>query len=290
MWAGVFLALLLGFLAGYQIARWSESKRVEVVKTQPTPTEIPQQPFPIPHKRKKYRAVIAIIIDDIGYRMSDIKRFSSLPYPVTLSVIPFTPFDITSAKLAHQHHKPVMLHIPMEPNHTSEIIEKLEKKTKGMLFTYMDRRTIINKLSAELKRVPYAVAANNHMGSKFTSYERGMKVVLQFLYQNGLFFVDSKTTGKSVSCKLGKKLGWPVLKRDVFLDNTKNERYILNQLQELAKIALKKGYAIAIGHPHISTYRALVKGLPKLDKMGVKVVPIKRIFQGVLNGEFAGCI
>ncbi len=245
--------------------------------------------FVIPVREERPKGYVAIIIDDIGYRKIDVERFSSIPFPIVLSVIPFTPFDRYSAEYAHAKGKSVMLHIPMEPNHTGEIIERLERRTKGMITTHMSLGSVRKMLVKELRRVPYAVGANNHMGSKFTRDERRMGVVISFLKDNGLFFVDSRTTSKSVACRVGKALGAVVLKRDIFLDNSKNGDYIKKQLDQLADKAFRRGYAIAIGHPHISTYRALVEKLPELEKKGVEVVPIEDIYAMVLEGRYEGC-
>ena len=49
--------------------------------------------------------------------------------------------------------------------------------------------------------MPHAIGFNNHMGSKFTEDERLMKVVIDTAKQRGVFFLDSKTTAKSVGEK-----------------------------------------------------------------------------------------
>jgi len=239
------------------------------------------------YREKPFKAKIAIVIDDFGYRKSDVDRFKSLPYPITFSVIPFTPYDRYSAFEAVKHGKSVMLHIPMEPNSSAEKIEKLEKKTKGMLRIRMSDSEIRLLLKKEMKRVPYAVGANNHMGSKFTRHKKGMEVVLKELKKAGLFFLDSRTVSNSLGVKVGREMGIVVLRRDIFLDNSQDVDYIKHQLDELAKIALKKGYAIAIGHPHISTFLALKDKLPELEKKGIKVVPIEEIYSD-LGGKNAG--
>jgi len=47
------------------------------------------------------------------------------------------------------------------------------------------------------------------------------------------------------------------LARDIFLDNIADIGYIKNQLKKAVKLAKKHGYAIAIGHPHSTTFKAL---------------------------------
>ena len=64
--------------------------------------------------------------------------------------------------------------------------------------------------------------------------------------------------------------------------------YILKQLRLTEKIAAKKGYAIAIGHPKSQTYLALKQWLPEVENRGFKLVHLSDIVD-VLNkpDEFA---
>ena len=143
--AGALLSLILSFIAGYYLAHWTYRREISAPRVPPTLNRtVPVPKVKVPARETvteptspHYRALVAIIIDDIGYTRVDARRFASLNYPVTLSIIPFTPFDSYSARLAHTRGKGVMLHVPMEPNHSSEIIERLEGRTKGMLLVSM---------------------------------------------------------------------------------------------------------------------------------------------------------
>ncbi len=296
LWPALFVLFVfaLGVWVGYLFSPHGERRPLKPVP--PTlPEEHAESPrgevplnFPVPHPAP--RAVVSVIIDDIGYKQGDVRRFSSLPFPVTLSIVPFSPFDLYSARYAHRMGKTVMVHLPMEPNHTGEKIELLERRTRGMLLTGMGDAALRRLVGKELSRIPFAVAANNHMGSRFTASARCMRLVLSEVKRRGMFFVDSRTTSKSVACSLGRRLGVVVLKRDIFLDNSRTEEYIASQLEQLARVALKRGYAIAIGHPHQVTYRALLRKLPELEKRGIRVVPIDYIYRGVLEGRYEGCL
>jgi polysaccharide deacetylase 2 family uncharacterized protein YibQ len=47
------------------------------------------------------------------------------------------------------------------------------------------------------------------------------------------------------------------MSRNVFIDNIQDKQYIIKQLKSAIKIAKKKGFAIAIGHPHTMTLQTL---------------------------------
>ena len=227
--------------------------------------------------RAKPRFRVAIVIDDMGYRMDIAQAFLDLPWPITFSILPFTPKGKEIARLAREKGKDVMLHIPMVADGKSEVIERLEARTPGMLQVSMSDEELRRLVRREIQEVPYAKGANNHMGSLFTQNPTKMRVVLKELKDQGYYFLDSLTDSRSVACKVASRLGMKCFKRDVFLDNSKDVPYILHQLDVLGRLAQKRGYAVAIGHPSRATLLALKQGLPKLEKRNIKVVPLSQL-------------
>ncbi len=223
------------------------------------------------------KARVAIVIDDMGYRLDRAQAFLDLPWSITFSILPFTDQAQEIAYLAHRRGREVVLHLPMDANGGGEAIERLESRTPGMLLVSMSDGELRNLIRREMEQVPFAKGANNHMGSRFTRSARCMRVVLRELKARGYYFLDSLTDSRSVACRVAKKVGVKCFQRDVFLDNSKDEAYILHQLTLLARLALRKGYAVAIGHPSQATLEALRRGLPKLEKMGIKVVPLSEL-------------
>jgi polysaccharide deacetylase 2 family uncharacterized protein YibQ len=77
------------------------------------------------------------------------------------------------------------------------------------------------------------------------------------LRKEGFLFVDSRTIGSTKVPEIAKKFGDAYVARDVFIDNELNVPYMHRKLQQAVNIAKKRGYAIAIGHPHRTTMKAL---------------------------------
>ena len=95
----------------------------------------------------------------------------------------------------------------------------------------------------------------------------------------GFHFIDSRTTPKTVVPEICKRYGDPYIARNVFLDNEENITYIQNQLKEAVKLARAHGYAIAIGHPHEATLKALARS-GKILK-GVKLLYIAELYDKI---------
>ena len=123
------------------------------------------------------------------------------------------------------------------------------------------------------------------MGSKLTEDKEKMLAVMEVLQEQGLFFLDSKTSAASRAEEAAAEIGIAYAHRHVFLDNNNDKQYILGQLKKTEQLARKNGYAIAIGHPKTQTYAALKEWLPKLEQQGIEVVPLSRVIK-VLNPQF----
>lgn len=216
-------------------------------------------------------AKIAIIIDDVGYRITD-SNILKLPKNVTFSVLPHTPYGQMLATKGYEKHHEIMLHIPMEAQNGKAL-------GPGGLTSNMGKLLIHKKLKKAFNEIPFAVGVNNHMGSLLTTLPQSMLWVMQFVKEKEMLFVDSITSPKSQASAVAKQLGIPTLERNVFLDNKLDHHYISQQFSVLINKAKEHKTAIAIAHPHPETIRSLRLLLPELVKHNVELVPISQLFE-----------
>lgn len=220
-------------------------------------------------------ARLAIVIDDMGADIKKLHELLQIDGPMTVSVLPHLRYTAQVANEAHSRKDwEVLLHLPMEPKDTA-----VNDPGKGALFTTMSAGEIRRIVEDDLKDVPYADGANNHMGSKFTENAGLMKVVLGVMKKKNIFFLDSRTSSSSVGGKVAKELGVREAGRNVFLDNTRDTAYIKGQLAQAAAIARKKGSAVAIGHPYPETIAALRQSVPELKNGGIEFVKLSDIVE-----------
>jgi hypothetical protein len=111
---------------------------------------------------------------------------------------------------------------------------------------------------------------NNHQGSKASADQHVMSNIARVLKSKNLFFIDSRTTVKTVAESTMEVFNIPTSRRNVFLDNESNETKILAQLLFLSQVAEEKGAAIGIGHVKQKTLNVLQKQIPELQKKGFK--------------------
>ncbi|WP_407669721.1 divergent polysaccharide deacetylase family protein [Paenibacillus kobensis] len=220
---------------------------------------------------------IAIVIDDFGNGMTGTEEMLKLPFPFTIAVMPFMPTTKSDAENAHKLGHDVIVHMPMEPNKG-----KKEWLGPGAITTDLSDAEIRKRVEAAIDNVPFAVGMNNHMGSKATSDERVMRVVLTVCKERGLFFLDSRTSYKTVVPKIAAEIGIPLLNNHVFLDDVYSTSHIAKQIGEVYKQLEQTEHCVAIGHvgpPGKKTAAVLLQSTPSLRENAI-IVKLSDLIRG----------
>ena len=219
-----------------------------------------------PAKTKKQNPKLVIIIDDVSFKY-ETKLIKQIPFHITPSFFPPTkrhPFTAVYAKTFPDY----MVHVPMEAMNYPHP----EPHTLMVTDNY---NTILQRIKTIKKEFPRAKFINNHTGSRFTSNLQAMNRLFMALKKDNLGFVDSRTTPLTKSSIVDKIYNIPMYSRNIFLDDKNSPEYVKKQLQKAVKLAQKKGYAIAIGHPRKTTLITL-KNSENILK-NVKVVYIDEL-------------
>jgi polysaccharide deacetylase 2 family uncharacterized protein YibQ len=210
---------------------------------------------------------LALIIDDGGYNTDKFKRMLGVGKPMTFAILPNTPHGKEAARMAHRAGCEVMLHLPMEPK--EEEMYSLERDT---ILTGMKPAEIQRILRDDLEQIPFVRGVNNHMGSKATEDPRVMQALMAVLKKEKLYFIDSHTSPQSLGPEAARKAGVAFWQNDRFLDREENLEKIKKATRLSMRKAKKEGKAVAIGHPHPLTARAIREMIPELEKEGIRLV------------------
>lgn len=231
-------------------------------------TKPPAPPQPVAPPLTPPVARVAIVIDDFGPDRNIADKFLDLPIPITFSVLPFQRNSREIADLVHARQRQVILHLPMEPQGYPKV-----NPGKGALLVSMSSDAILKSIDTALDSTPHVTGMNNHMGSRFTENAVLMKTVLEEAQKRGLYFIDSYTSPRSAVASVAQQIHVPFLRRDVFLDNIRSEGAVRSQIGLLIRRAKIEGTALAIGHPHESTLRALSRAVKEFEREKISVVP-----------------
>lgn len=214
------------------------------------------------------KPAIAIVLDDLGVNQILTEQAIGLPPPLTLALIPYGKNLHQHAAAARRRGHELLVHLPMEP------IDAGKNPGKNALLTSLSSVQLRNRVSWNLSQFNGFVGINNHMGSKFTAWHPGMRIVMRALKRRGLLFLDSRTTTKTSGQFLAMKMGVPHAVRDVFLDNKVEKKAIQKQLAQLEVLAKKNGTAIGIGHPYHTTIAELRAWMPAAKERGFVFISV----------------
>ena len=210
--------------------------------------------------------LMAIVIDDLGNSMDGTEAILKLDIPITVAVMPFLPSTTKDAEDAYKAGHEVIVHMPMEPN------KGLQKWLgPGALTADLTDAEIRQKVEQAIDNVPHAVGMNNHMGSKITSDERIMRIVLQVCKERNFYYLDSKTTSRSVVAKVATELGVPYVENQLFLDDVYSAEHVHKQMQKAFELMEHQQNTIMIGHvgaPGKYTSSEILRAIPELFKRG----------------------
>ncbi|HCS48188.1 MAG TPA: hypothetical protein DIW61_08020 [Candidatus Aminicenantes bacterium] len=211
---------------------------------------------------------MAIIIDDMGTSLEALQQVLDLGQPVTISILPLSPYAEETARIAHENGLEVMLHLPGESlNH-----QEGNNSTAGLIRSGMKEEEVRSLVEEALSRIPYVEGVNNHMGSKITQEEPVMRPILDILKSHDLYFIDSRTTAETIAFDLARKMGLRTAYRNIFLDSSVGVDFSKKKITDLFRLSQKTGKAIGIGHPFPETLQALRENIQLLKKF--KVTPV----------------
>lgn len=238
----------------------------------PTEPEVPAEAglsdaAPVPVAAPEEGAYVAVVIDDLGRSLEDVRSLADLGVPLSYAVLPFETRTPEVVEELHRQRAEILLHLPMEGREGAD-------PGPGALRLTMPDREMLTATRAALAAVPGAVGFNNHMGSVLSADGPSMDLVLRELGGRGLFFLDSRTTADSVGYLVARERGIPAAKRDVFLDPDLDPEAIRSQFHRLLDLARREGSAIAIGHPHPATLEILGEEVPRARRLGYRFVPV----------------
>jgi polysaccharide deacetylase 2 family uncharacterized protein YibQ len=205
------------------------------------------------------RPVLSLVIDDLGYSYEHGMQAIDLDGDHTYAILPGATYSLKLARQAHEQHKEVILHMPMQS------ISSSAAREPGALNEGMDENELTDKVHSLLAQIPFIRGVNNHMGSHLTEFDFFMRPVMDSIlsYNPSLYFLDSRTSPRSVAYAQALDAGLSSISRDVFLDDDPNRSAIELQYNIWLTRARERGSAIAIGHPHSSTLQVLQQKLPE---------------------------
>lgn len=251
-------------------------KKKTVQKVQPVqPAAKPEKP----RKRAPYAGNLTFVFDDAGHNLDQLEYFLRLPFPCTIAVLPGLRYSSESARRIRKAGKQVILHQPMQS------VDLHINPGPGAVTPGLSAEQIKNIVRKNLEEIWPVAGMNNHEGSLMTADEAAMSAVLDVVAEKHIFFLDSRTTARSVVAKVAKEKNMAVWERAIFIDNDKSRAAMETQIKKGLSIARQKGSAIMIGHVFtVELAELLTEMYPALIEDGFSLSAIAQVAQkGTVN-------
>ncbi|HEX37296.1 MAG TPA: divergent polysaccharide deacetylase family protein [Candidatus Cloacimonetes bacterium] len=216
---------------------------------------------------------ISIVIDDFGSFGGELlQEFLNLPKAITFAILPDLTYSEEVMQKAYNQGRETIIHVPMEPESYPK-----DDPGKNAIYVDLDEKEIKKRMQKFIKQLPLCIGINNHMGSLATQYENVMAPVFEVLKEHDMFFLDSRTSAKTVGYSLAVEMDVPACERDVFLDAGEYENRVAVKTKDISELAERVNNIIVITHAKQKSLDELKAFLSNIEGNNIKLVPITDI-------------
>ena len=250
------------------------TKPATVEKTKPVEPVITEKPKTetTPVKPTKSGKLV-FVFDDAGHNMTQLKPFLSMPFPITVAILPKLAYTKEAAAALEKANVCTILHQPMQAVNLS--VDPGPGAIKPEMYSYEIEEIVKSNLS----EVGSVIGMNNHEGSLITASQSDIGTVLDVCKEKGLIFLDSRTNSASKAKQAALERGMAILERDIFLDNIQDRAEIIAMVNKGLEIADKKGYAIMIGHVWCKDLANILSEMyPSLKAQGYSFLTLEELY------------
>lgn len=216
---------------------------------------------------------IAIVIGGLGLSQTGTQNaLRGLPEDVTLA------FAATGNSLqrwmqeARRGGHEILLQVPFEPFDYPQ-----NDPGRGTLLTSQEPAQNLASLHEAMAKITNYTGIMNYMGGRFLADQNALEPVMRDITERGLLFLDDGSSAGSLTGDYAKALGTPHAFADLQIDDQINEQAILKRLDELERIAARKGSAIAVGFAFDETVAAVSKWSEEARRRGIEFVGISAL-------------
>lgn len=232
----------------------------------------PEKPLPV-----RSRGTLVFVFDDAGHNLTQLKSFLSLPFPCAIAVLPGLQYSGEAARQIRAAGKELLLHQPMQA------IDLSRNPGPGAIRKGMNPEEIRSLVRRNIAQVGPVAGINNHEGSLITEDRAAMGAVLDVASESGVYYLDSRTTAKTVVPALARERNMTIWERAIFLDNSPDRASIMEAVSNGMKVAENGGAAIMIGHVWSNELAETLRSMyPELVSEGFSLSTIASI---ALNGD-----
>lgn len=216
---------------------------------------------------------IAIVVGGLGLSQTGTQRaIRDLPPTVTLA------FAVSGNSLqrwmqdARRAGHEILIQVPFEP-----FDYPTNDPGPGTLLTKMSPKDNLGRLHQAMGEITNYTGVMNYLGGRYLSDAGALEPVLRDISKRGLLFLDDGTSAQSKTAVVAKAIELPHAFGDLTLDGQLQKDAILKKLDELERIAGRKGTAIGIASAFDESIDAIRQWSEEVSQRGIEIVGVSSL-------------
>ena len=227
----------------------------------------------------------ALVVDNLGNDLRPVGELGELDVPLAFAVVPGRPFAREVAARAALLGREVVVQLSMGSDMGDAETALRWAGTRDEV-----RATVGDALAA----VPHAVGVTHRGGERLSADRERMRWVLERVGEAGLFYIDSRTTERSVVCEVAAAVPVPCAERGVRLDDPDDvggtAASVGRHLPVLLTLARTRGDVIAVTAVRPDTAEALRAALREIASADIDVVPLSVLTHDATAGARSAAV
>jgi uncharacterized protein len=216
---------------------------------------------------------IAIVVGGLGLSQTGTQNaINALPPEITLA------FAATGNSLprwmqqARRDGHEILVQLPME-----SFDYPSNNPGPSTLVTEATVKENIANLHEAMGKITNYTGVMNYLGGRFLSDANALEPVLRDIAGRGLLFLDDGSSAQSLTGKIAKPLQLPHGFADLTLDTQLDKLEILKKLDELERIAQRKGFAIGSASAFDESIEAIQQWVGEVGNRGIEIVGVSAV-------------
>ena len=213
---------------------------------------------------------IAIVVGGLGLSQTGTQRaLDKLPEDITLAFAATGNSLFRWMSVARRGGHEILLQVPLEPFDYPD-------NNPGRLTLVSSDSTAVNlkRLHEAMGRMTNYTGIMNYLGGRFLADSEALEPVMKDISGRGLLFLDDGSSAQSLSATYAKAFGGPHAFADVVLDQEVSKASVLKKLDELERIALRKGSAVGVASAFDESVDAVTEWAREAQGRGIEIVGV----------------
>ncbi|HEV7435945.1 MAG TPA: divergent polysaccharide deacetylase family protein [Pseudorhizobium sp.] len=224
---------------------------------------------------------IAIVVSGLGLSQTGTqKAIELLPEEVTLAFAAsgnsLQRWMQTSRRQGHE----ILIQVPMEPFGVSE-----PEADETMLLSSLPVEENLARLHEAMGKITGYTGIMNYQGARLLSNAEALEPVLRDVASRGLLFLDDGSSARSTTAGIAGAIELPHSFADLTLDTQLERSAILRKLDDLERLALRKGSAVGVASAFDESIDAIRQWIEEASARGIEIVGVSALADDPFRDE-----